>query len=396
MMSIASGAARGGRLVALLAIVLCAACQAPPPATKTGASAPPPAAPSASGGGAAPAAAQAAPDSAWDRLLAEGRKEGVVRLSLPPGVPGLGDVFGKAFEEDTGIKVDSAADQATAATRIEQEAATGKVTIDVLFGGAQELLHLYPKGLLEPIAPKLVNPDVTDLSKWRDNQLKWADKAQQHIFVTGQWVHADLMVNASVVDPAGITSWNDLLKPEYKGKIVAQEVHVGAGGAAARAILEAKGPDYVKALYQGQEVTVTRDAREVVQLLSRGSHPIAIAVLPQLAEGFKKQGIRLERVFPADGIPGTSGGQGAVKIIKNAPHPNAAAVFVNWYASKRGQELYSGLSLEQSRRLDVDVPAVPDYVRLKPGVQYRDHYDEEFYLNVAPAMLKQLEEILGR
>jgi ABC-type Fe3+ transport system substrate-binding protein len=204
------------------------------------------------------------------------------------------------------------------------------------------------------------------------------------------------MVNAAVVNPASITSWNDLLKPEYKGKIVAQEVHVGAGGAAARAILEAKGPDYVKALYQGQDVTVTRDAREVVQWMARGSHPIAIAVLPQLAEEFKKQGFRLERVFPTDGIQGTSGGQGAVKIIKNAPHPNAAAVFVNWYASKRGQELYSGLSLEQSRRLDVDVPAVPDYVRLKPGVQYRDHYDEEFYLNVAPAMLKQLEEILGR
>src|SRR5690348_12501440 len=101
--------ARVGRVAALLALVLCAACQAPPPAAKTGASAPAPAA----APPAAQAAAPAASDSAWGRLLAEGRKEGVVRLSLPPGVPGLGDVFGKAFEEDTGIKVDSAADQAT-------------------------------------------------------------------------------------------------------------------------------------------------------------------------------------------------------------------------------------------------------------------------------------------
>src|SRR5690242_10914493 len=96
-------------LTALLVLALAAACQAPPPAAKTAASAPAPTAspagaPAAAAASTAPAASAAPADAsggAWERLLAEGRKEGVVRLSLPAGVPGLGDVFAKEFEADT-------------------------------------------------------------------------------------------------------------------------------------------------------------------------------------------------------------------------------------------------------------------------------------------------------
>ena len=41
-------------------------------------------------------------------------------------------------------------------------------------------------------------------------------------------------------------------------------------------------------------------------------------------------------------------------VIKNAPHPNATKVLVNWLLSKDGQEIYSKAQGQATRRLDVD------------------------------------------
>jgi ABC-type Fe3+ transport system substrate-binding protein len=329
--------------------------------------------------------------------VADAKREGSVRVSVPAGVAGLGEAFAKAFEAEYGVKVDSTSELSnTARVRIEQEAAAGRQTTDVLFGGASELISIYPAGLLVPIAPKLLLPEVTDPTKWLDGHLEWVDDADQYLLAASEWVHIDLMVNTSVIDPKSITSWRDLLKPEYRGKIIVQDVHGGAGGATARSLVEAFGQDYIKALYLDQQPVVTRDAREVVQSMARGTQPIGVAILPSQAEEFRKQGFRLERVFPADGVLAVSGGNSVVKLIKDAPHPNAAALFVNWYASKRGQEIYSELSLEPSRRLDVSVATVPDYIKPQPGVQYRNQYQQDYYTNTAPALLRQIEDLLGR
>jgi ABC-type Fe3+ transport system substrate-binding protein len=391
---------RPSRWIATLGLlaVLLAGCQsAPPAANKAAAPTAPPAANPAPADAPAAAPASGASSAEWDRLLAEAKREGSVRISVPAGVAGLGEAFTKAFEEQYGIKVDSTSELSTTArVRIEQEAAAGRQTTDVLFGGASELISIYPAGLLAPIAPKLLLSEVTDPSKWLNGHIEWVDDADQYMLAASEWVHIDLMVNASVIDPRSITSWRDLLKPEYRGKIIAQDPHVGAGGATARALVEAFGPEYIKALYQDQQPVVTRDAREVVQSMARGTQPIGLAILPAQAEEFRKQGFRLERVFPTDGAPAVSAGNSVAKLVKDAPHPNAAAAFVNWYASKRGQEIYSELSLEPSRRLDVTVAAVPDYIKPQPGVQYRNQYQEDYYTNVAPGLLKQIEDLLGR
>jgi ABC-type Fe3+ transport system substrate-binding protein len=44
---------------------------------------------------------------------------------------------------------------------------------------------------------------------------------------------------------------------------------------------------------------------------------------------------------------------GAVSLINNPPHPNAAKVFLNWLLSKDGQSAWSRITQENSRRLDV-------------------------------------------
>ena len=47
-------------------------------------------------------------------------------------------------------------------------------------------------------------------------------------------------------------------------------------------------------------------------------------------------------------------GYGSLTIIKNAPHANATKLFVNWFLSKEGQEIYTASMGEPTRRLDVE------------------------------------------
>ena len=58
----------------------------------------------------------------------------------------------------------------------------------------------------------------------------------------------------------------------------------------------------------------------------------------------------------------------------------AAAVFLNWYASQPGQLVYAQVWKIPSRRIDVQVAGIPDYVVPKKGVAYLDQYTEQWYL----------------
>ena len=80
-----------------------------------------------------------------------------------------------------------------------------------------------------------------------------------------------------------------------------------------------------------------------------------------------------------------------------AGYLNAATVFVNWFASKEGQEIYAREMLEPSLRTDVRQDLVPDYVIPRPGVKYdMDQYSEDWMLNILPKVQKRLTETLGR
>jgi ABC-type Fe3+ transport system substrate-binding protein len=69
-------------------------------------------------------------------------------------------------------------------------------------------------------------------------------------------------------------------------------------------------------------------------------------------------------------------GFGIVSIFDMAPHPNAAALFVNWLLSQEGQTAYTAAIVDNSRRTDV-VPTSPSRA-LRPGVVYTNPQKEEF------------------
>ena len=341
----------------------------------------------------------AAKAASWDELLVAGKKEGTVVVAGPPIAP-LRDAYTQQFQKDTGIQLQYLGLPTNElSTRAEREAEAGKSTIDVLQSGGSELYTMLPKNLLAPLAPKLVLPEVVDPKQWKGDQgLKWMDQQKQFVVVGSNWVMTDLFINTQMVQPGSIASWKDLLDPKWKGKIASQDARGGGPGqAVARYLLAKFGTQFVVDLYKGQQTVLIADQRQVAEGVARGTYPIGLGPVQADVEQFRKASLPIAREFPKDGPGSLVGGFSAVKIPTGTPHPNAAAVFVNWYLSKNGQTAYSQSMLEPSMRKDVSTDGIPPYVLPNPNVQYDiDQYSYDFYINNAPKMGAQLRDLLGR
>lgn len=335
----------------------------------------------------------------WEKIVAEAKKEGKVVVSGPP-VRGLSQGLSDGFRKAYGINLEYLGlPSGEISVRLERELAAGRVSIDSNIGGARSaVLDEIPKGLLEPLADKLLHPEVANPKLWRGGKLKWVDNQRRYALQTAEWVMTDLILNKDKADPGRIAVWADLLKPEWKGKIAAYDPRRGGpGNAVARYLTHTFGDEFVAKLYKGQDVTFTQDLRQLVEWAARGTHPVALGAVQVMIERFRKEGFPIVRHFPQDGPGSLVGGYGTIVLAKGAPHPNAAVVLVNWFASKEGQEIFAREMLEPSLRTDVNQDLVPEYVIPKPGVAYKvDQYSEDWMVNIGPKVQKRLAEALGR
>lgn len=338
---------------------------------------------------------QAGAGPEWQKAMAAAKQEGKVVLAGPAPIS---KSLSTGFEADTGIPVEYVTGSINdMATRFEREAKAGNMTVDVIIGGGVEMFTMYLPGYLEPIKPKLMLPGVTRPENWIGGKIKWFDNQESYMPLVSNWVHGWPVLNSEKLDVAQIHTWQDLLKPEYKGKIASYDPRLGGPGQSAAAYLVHQfGLGYVKQLFIGQEVTYTRDSRQVVEWAARGTYPIALGAIQFEVERFRKGGVKTLTVPTLPDGPGTlTGGFGIVKLPKGAPHPSAATVFVNWIMSKPGHIAYASAMLETSTRVDAQIPEVPDYVNPKPGAKYLDQYTEDWYKNERPKLGTALVEALG-
>ena len=135
-------------------------------------------------------------------------------------------------------------------------------------------------------------------------------------------------------------SWDDLLKPEFKGQIVMGNPGSASTGyvvvsATVQRLGEEKGLDYLAKL-----------DKQVKQYTKAGAAPARSAALGECAIGitYLHNGIRLMKEgntnvqlsMPEDG---TCFELGAVAMLKNAPQKEAAQKFIDWCLTKKAQEL---------------------------------------------------------
>ncbi|MGE0653956.1 MAG: hypothetical protein AB7P12_19740, partial [Alphaproteobacteria bacterium] len=132
--------------------------------------------------------------------------------------------------------------------------------------------------------------------------------------------------------------------------------------------------------------------------VAKGNYAIAIGSSPLIINQFLAQGVKSLRVVPNWEWRDTmvmSSGFGDVYGPAQTAHPAASKLFVNWLITHNGQlALSRGLGYP-SRRIDVPVDHVPEYLRAKPGVRYIESDDERFIagdeVKRTMAVLKEIE-----
>jgi iron(III) transport system substrate-binding protein len=338
----------------------------------------------------------------WDQTLAAARQEGTVVVDGPPGDiirRKIMDGFTSAYP---GITLEWAGGTAPElAAKLEAERRAGIYALDVMIAGTNVMLtQVKNPGFLDPIKPALILPEVTDPANWLDGHLEMADNEGEYdlAFINNPMIAA--AHNPRLVKPEEIDELPKLLDPKWKGKIVISDPLAGGQGQAAfRWLWAVMGPekatDYIRAL-RAQAGAVDRDRRRMLEWIARGRYPILFNPDPTTLEQLAQEGINIPVLqgFKDYGTYVTPG-FGSLGLIKDAPHPNAAKVFLNWFLGKDGQTAYSTALNSVSRRLDVSRDHIPPEFRLQPDVKYWASYKEAEAIP-SPDLVALLKEVFGR
>ena len=334
----------------------------------------------------------------WNDALEGAKKDGRVVVATSPD-PAMREIAAK-FKARYGIAVEHLAGSSSQlAARLGTERRAGINSVDVFLAGVQTVANvLYPEKMLDPLKPALILPEVVDPKKWKTGKPWFIDPEERYVMRVYSTITGLLHINADQVKPGELAKASDLLQPKWRGKIATEDPTVAGSGSntAARIYLQ-MGEEFVKRLYLGQKAMVTRDRRQLSDWLARGTHPIVFGAQDSAVEKMTKEGFPLKPIygFP-DMPPALTGSPWLLALMNQAPHPNAARVFVNWIVSKEGLEIYARAEGRAALRTDTDESFLSAEEKLKDGIKYFDTYDWQFTVTEKEKIRLRLKELLGR
>jgi ABC-type Fe3+ transport system substrate-binding protein len=290
----------------------------------------------------------------WNRIVEAGKKEGKVVVSVPASAE-LRKEVERSVKQRFGIETELIAGRASSIVgKIQQEAKAGVYNFDVHVGGSESMVTgLLSESLLESFEPAMVLPEVKDSKNWWGGHF-WVDAAKRYIYSSQAYQTENIWYNTDQVKPEEIRSFNDLLNPKWSGKIGYLDPRTAGSGTSIWSFLwQLKGETYLKKLAE-QKLFLSRDQRVLAESLAKGKIALVVGLTYYSFVPYLKAGLPVKPLpNPRDEVY-VSGGSGHVAIIKGAPHPNATKVFVNWFLSKEGQEIFGKAMGQGTRRLDVD------------------------------------------
>ena len=336
----------------------------------------------------------------WDETLAAARKEGKVVVTGPPD-SAVRMALPPAFKARYGITLEYIGGRSSeVASKMRAERGAGIYSVDVMVGGLNTMATiLHREKLIDPIKPVLMLPEVVDGSKWRSGKLWFMDPEQMYILRLANTATTFLHINTDGIKPAELRSAKDLLDPKWRGKIAMMDPTIPGSGTNTAAMLFAQlGEDYVKKLHIDQKPMITRDTRQLTDWVIRGTYPIVFGAEDEPVEKLRKEGLPLMSVYTVDGVkPATTAGFGLIAMVNKAPHPNASKIFVNWMASKEGQEVYMRALGVTPARNDIDASSfLPAEMIPRAGVSYFDRYDWEFVMDTTEKVRQWLKDTMKR
>ncbi|MFH1625682.1 MAG: ABC transporter substrate-binding protein, partial [Pseudomonadota bacterium] len=282
--------------------------------------------------------------------------------------------------------------------RVQEERAAGRYPWDVFIGGSGTLFsNLKRLGALEPIESALILPDVKDPGSWRGGRLPFSDRDRLALFFLYETAQR-VFINTIFSKPEDITSYRDLLKPQWKGKILISKDprDPGSGRYLFMFFYTHKdlGPDFIRELAQ-RDLMLPKDADEADLWLTQGKYAICFCNNAQAARlALIREGVPLKPLDPhlikEGGSVSTTFAN--VGFANRAPNPNAAKVLINWLLSQEAGTILSKVTGLASPRADVSNEfAKPFSV---PGPGWSNMGQEEIQAK-EPEMVKLVEEVFG-
>lgn len=317
----------------------------------------------------------------WEKTLAAAKKEGRLVAGIPASAElrkGIEEVFRSRFP---GIELELIPSRGPSnANKILSEHKAGVRYFDLLISGTATPFGLVNANLIEPLELFMILPEVRDPKRWYGGHI-WVDNVKRFIYSFQAYQSENLWYNTGLTKAEEIRSYDDLLNSKWKGKIGYLDPRTLGSGTATWAFLwQHKGEDYLRKL-AGQDLLLSRDQRQLADSLAKGKITLNVGLTYYSYLPFLKAGLPIKPLpEPREGTY-TSCGSGALSIIKNPPHPNAARLFINWLLSKEGQETYGKAMGQATRRLDVDTKWLTQYgtKAAKDFLTVEEHYRLENY-----------------
>ena len=255
--------------------------------------------------------------------------------------------------------------------RLISEKRMGQTFADVIHM-AGFLTSLYKK---EGLLAKYVSPEAKAFPQgFKDPEGFWtAHYSTYHMFI----------YNTRLVAKADLPkTYDDLLKPRWKRNIGMSNDEVEWFMGMLDYLGEEKGRQFMKGL-AAQEPMLRAGRTLVATLMSAGEFPLALGAVHRTV-AMQKEGASVDMIY----LPGpVMAANRALGLHANAPHPNAAKLFMDYIFSREGQQLFNQMSRHPVRQ-DVTVDPVIEKIRknlfpIKPRdpdlIQgYKKEYDKIF------------------
>lgn len=345
-----------------------------------------------------PAHAEAKLDPAeWKRIVEAAKKEGKLVISGDPSEAwrkSLVDMFQEEYPE---IKVEyTGLSGRNFWPRVRKEREFGQKLWDLRAGGV-ESVYSSPeyKGYLDPVRPLLL-PEIADESKWIGGLDRlFYDKENKFLPAYTWYIQRPVAVNRDFIKESELKSSEQLLDPKFKGKIVMQTPTGGSTFAALGNLAFMYGEKFIRDLASRQNVVVTDDNRQQAEWVVRGRYPIVIGFNETQLIEFAKQGLGKNIKMLEDKVIPVTTGNGGICLLKDAPHPNAVKVYINWILSQKAQMNVTKSVLQNSRR--TDVPPVDRELAVDPAhINSYYFYSTEEHVENSMRLLPLLKEAMRK
>jgi len=209
--------------------------------------------------------------------------------------------------------------------RVSQERASNIYAADVLDSTDQALFLTWKRqGILEPYVP-------AELAKWPASE-----RDPDGLYASVRFTLMPIADNTNLVKPEDAPkSFADLLDPKWSGKIV--KAHPSYSGGIVTSTFQtanAIGWGYFEKLAK-QKVLQVQSSTEPPKKLVLGDRAVAADGLEYVHIRLKEGGAPIALVYPTEGTPFVPSCEA---IAKNAPHPNAARLFISFLFSREIQQ----------------------------------------------------------